>query len=109
MFKEIVENIALAEKRAEEIETEALEKVREIRRGAGEAAGQILADTEKEIKAAVKALSVKAAKKAEAKAAETVEGGDEAHVKILKAAEKKLSKAVDKIVSEFYDLIGNEN
>ena len=101
MFKEIIENIALAERRAEEIERAAFEAAEKIKLEAHDKARVYLESADKEIKDAVKSLLEKAEKEAVLLVEKSFKEGETAQADILKAAEKNITKAADSIVQEF--------
>lgn len=101
MFKEIISNIALAEKEAEAIEREALKTAQETGVKAHNKADERIEAGEREIKAEIKRIMAEASAEGETKAALMIkESGGEAG-RAEAAAKRNHNEAVDRIIREF--------
>ena len=101
MIKDILDNIVLAEQRADTIEKDAAKRAHEIRIDAGAKAEEFLEASKKEKKEAVRKIMLKAQADGEAQAAEIIEKNRKAQAVLVKASEKNHEEAVCRIITEF--------
>lgn len=101
MIKDIIDNIVIAEQRADAIEKDAAKKVHEIRLDAGAKAEEYLEASKRETKEAVRKIMLKASADGEAQAAAMIEKNREAQAAFVKASGKNHEEAVRRITEEF--------
>jgi len=101
MIKDIIDNIVLAERKAESIEHEAAKRAQEIRINSNNKAEEYLEASRKEIKDAVKQIMLKASADGETRAAETIGKSRKTRAAVASASEKEHEEAVCRIITEF--------
>jgi len=101
MIKDIIDNIILAEKTADNIEKEAAKRAHEIRLDANNKAEEYLETTRRETKDAVRQIMLKASQDGENQAAAMIEKNRKAQALAAKASEKNHEEAVCRIITEF--------
>ena len=102
-IKEIIDNILLAEQRAEGIEKDASKRAQDIRVEMHAKAEEYIESVRKETDGAVRQIMLKASADGEAEAAELIKKSGASYAHEMKAAEKRIDKAVERIVQEFYE------
>ena len=101
MIKNIIDNIVLAERQAENIGREAAKRAQEIRIEANNKAEEYLETAKKEIKDAVRQIMLKASAEGEAKAAETLLKSRAAHAAAAETSKNEREEAVCRIITGF--------